>query len=152
MIKSLQVNFMVERKTGKEKIEPTSSVVIVGLGQVGRMFCQELGKDPNLRLYGISRQTSIEAVMAQRPPLLILAVPNPIDEAVAAIRGNIKASLTVLLPQNGVDAVPKAIGGFADKPVTIVRASLFTPVTFVDDQLIYDREKLRIALGPSFCK
>jgi len=116
------------------------------------MFCQELGKDPNLRLYGISRQTSIEAVMAQRPPLLILAVPNPIDEAVAAIRGNIKASLTVLLPQNGVDAVPKAIGGFADKPVTIVRASLFTPVTFVDDQLIYDREKLRIALGPSFCK
>jgi ketopantoate reductase len=149
MIKSLQANFMVERKTGKEKIEPISSVLIFGLGQVGRMFCQELGKDPNLRLYGISRQTSIdEEVMAQGPQLLILAIPNPIDQAVAAIRGNIKAPLTVLLPQNGVDAVPKAIVGFADKPVTIVRASLFTPVTFVDDRLIYDRKKLRIALAP----
>jgi len=30
MIKSLQVNFMVERKTGKEKIEPTSWLVLDG--------------------------------------------------------------------------------------------------------------------------
>ncbi len=84
-----------------------------------------------------------------RPEAFILATTNPIDKLLETFRDNLDdRHITLILPQNGVDVVPKAQEILKGKNVTLIRASLFTPVdTEPDGKIKYPEDKLRIGLS-----
>lgn len=161
-----------EQTPPKEVLSPINSVAIYGLGQVGGgPFLQELVKVPEINIYGIGRDyqcswmsgkfpavfftTEIEKVISQKPELLILATSNPVDEALGEIAEAIlKAGVRppiIVLPQNGVEVVPKTLKIFKGTSLidNLVRASLFTPVEGdpKTGEFHYEKGKLKIALA-----
>lgn len=163
---------MLERDQplSEERLTSINSVAILGLGQVGQLFLQELIAGP--KVYGIGRKrqqasltgrfpdlsfsTKIEEEICQNSQVIILAVPNPADEALGeiaeAISRNAFSQPIIVLPQNGVDVIPKAKKAFKNTGVNpkIVRASLFTAVrqNSKSGEIKYRKEKLKIALAP----
>jgi len=83
------------------------------------------------------------------PEAFILATTNPADKLLETFRDNIgDRHVTLILPQNGIDVVPTAQRILAGKNVTLIRASLFTPVEGQEDGKIkYPEDKLRMGLS-----
>lgn len=158
-----------ERPPSRERLSPISTVAILGVGLVGELFLSELTQIQGLRIAGIGRErqrerliqafpgfsfsTSIKELETPPPELLILAVANPVDEALretAEFCAETSPSPIVVLVQNGVDVVPQARQAFSRTPnLNLLRGSLFTVVTRKPEtrELVYSRNKLRIALA-----
>ena len=158
-----------EQPPSRQRLSPISAVAILGVGLVGELFLSELSRVQGLRIAGIGREgqrerltqafpgfdfsTSITDLETPPPELLILAVANPVDEAVREIAAFCAGSASlpiVVLIQNGVDVVPQARKAFSRAPSpNLLRGSLFTVVTREPEtgEPVYSQNKLRIALA-----
>jgi ketopantoate reductase len=162
---------VAERPPRKEIPVPTfKSIGIVGAnGQTGRLYLETVSKSfPDMHITAISRSgyrgtitfsenvslaNNVINVLRQqenRPQALILATTNhSADELLDIIAKNVgDRPLTLILPQNGIEVSEKALKILTGKNVTLIRASLFSPVSTQENGSIkYNPEKLRIGLA-----
>ncbi len=144
-----------------------SKVAVIGaFGQTGKMYIQEFGEHiPGLLLLAVVKpeqadnlsndslpnvtvHSSIVQTLEQKPDAIVLATANPSEQLLLEIVQNAKAPLTLILPQNGLEIADQAVRICKDSNITLVRASLFTPVTSQEEGNAYDKTKLRIGLSP----
>lgn len=151
-----------------EAPDPTfESIGIIGAsGQTGRLYMERITSTfPEMPITAIdvrgkkisfpdsvTSSTDIAAVLSQEKPpqAIILATPNPTDGLLKTIGDNLGDNfpLTLILPQNGVEVVGIAQRVFKNNPVTLIRASLFSPVSNQENGSIkYNSNKLRIGLS-----
>lgn len=140
-------------------------VGIVGLGQVGGMLRESFAQLPSVSMMGVVRNrrlrdegqdgmevyTQTEAMLVRKPEVLFLATPNPIDESLKQIAEHAQSPLTLVLLQNGVGAtaVAQKILENSRHKITLIRASLYTPVSYGQEgELVYDHKKKRVAIAP----
>jgi ketopantoate reductase len=148
---------------------PFDRIGVVGAkGQTGRLYMERFASgfhdlklaaiDPSEREINFAGNVELFSDVAEalnqedRPEALILATTNPTDKLLETIANNLDGRpLTLILPQNGVDVVGKAQKALAGKNVTLIRASLFSPVSTNEDGSIkYDAKKLRIGLSLTY--
>ena len=138
-----------------DKLSKTfNSVAIIGAeGRTGELFTRALSSVLGVEVDPVIRGC-IGFALQREPELVILATPNPTENALKEIEEGIKNAkrpFTLVLPQNGIDVVPTAeavLKNSRDK-MTMVRASLFTNVSRGEDGgLVYNEVKNRIALAP----
>lgn len=151
-------------------VQTFESIGVVGAkGQTGRLYMETLAAAfPKLPIAAIDsdpREINFEGKVelftdvatalhpqegqGKRPDALILATTNPTRELLQTIADNLDDKpLTLILPQNGIAVVSIAQEIFKDKPVTLIRASLFTSSVNKDGGTIfYNKEKLRIGFA-----
>jgi len=142
--------------------------VVGAKGQTGRLYTEKISSafsDMPIAAIDLSEKaiefdknvtfsTDLALVLQQenRPDALILATTNPTDKLLDVIKNNVgDRPLTLILPQNGVDVVGKAQQALAGKNVTLIRASMFSPVdTNPDGSIKYNKDKLRIGLSLTY--
>lgn len=144
------------------ELQAFRSVAVVGAaGQVGELFARTLApvvpvqavvRERRWRdeVVGIGFHTDIGKMLEMEPEVVILAIPNPVDRVLKEIAQHAQKPLTLILPQNGVEAVDRAEEILKDSrnQFTIVRASLFTNVSRDQDgNIVYNPKKNRIALA-----
>lgn len=133
-------------------------VTIVGYGATGRLYYQYLNSLPLQNLDVIVHKNlppdnpkSLERLLERQSQLLILATQNPIDNVINKISQLVHDGTTIVLPQNGVDVVGKALTAFdaTGKNIHLVRASLMTTVAQDNSgKLAYSKKrKPRIAFA-----
>ncbi len=160
---------MLQDHHEKEVISIESVAVIGAAGQVGEALINEFASHGIPNVYGMAKEphlvplrakysttlfsSSIEGIISNEPELIILATPNPSDEILVqtafqiAVRGYKKAP-TILLLQNGVDVVPKALKAIGSLNINIIRGSLFSPFTRDETgDLSYNRNKIKLSLA-----
>ncbi|MBI2019857.1 1-acyl-sn-glycerol-3-phosphate acyltransferase [Candidatus Daviesbacteria bacterium] len=149
--------------TNKE-IQPTfRSVAVIGVnGHVGGFLTRTLAEFVRFEavvrqnrwrdeaLYPQVRCHSSIADMLQKtaPELVIMATPNPTEEALKEIAQHAQKPFTLILPQNGVDVVPTAQKVLASKrdQVSLIRASLATNVSRNKaGELVYNKKRIGLA-------
>lgn len=139
------------------------SVAVIGAaGQTGELFTRMLFSVASVEAVIRGRQlneavasrvrvhTDIGQMLQTGPEAVILATPNPVDKVLEEIVKHVQRPTTLILPQNGVDVVPKAQVILAECPtqITLVRASLFTNVSRDSEgNLLYNPNKKRISLA-----
>ena len=155
----------------REKVEDIpvrtfDSIGVVGAkGQTGRLYMETITAafsdmpitaiDPNDREINFAGKvdlfTDVTTAFKQgkRPEALILATANPTRPLLEEIAANLdNKPLTLILPQNGIAVVSEAQEIFKGKPVTLIRANLFSSSINKDDGTVfYNKEKLRIGLA-----
>ncbi len=149
-----------------------NSILIIGAaGATGQLYTQTISQNiSNIRIEilvieeqvkkfskifpkSVSVSSSLKSSLKNQPEAIILATANPIGEILEEIHTDLKAPTTLILPQNGVDAVQTAQEIFKNKsyPVDLVRVSLFMTVSFdKNGEAVYDSKKLRIAIAPIY--
>lgn len=128
-----------------------SVVAIVGKnGQVGRLLSERILTASSKPLLYVAGRGEIKDIMSQNPEVVVAATPNPVNEVVSEIVASAKKPFTLVLPQNGIGVIEqtKDILKFCGLPIVVLRASLFTPVNREGDGILYNPNKLRIALAP----
>ena len=90
---------------------------------------------------------SLKDILSKSPDIIVVSTPNPVEEVLQQVRDNLSSRTTVVLPQNGIAVVEVAKDILKDSNVSLVRASLFTPVSNVNGNVDYDAQKLRIGLS-----
>lgn len=141
-----------------------SAAVVGAAGQVGELFTRNLASITCIEAVVRERrwedetdypqvrfQSGIKSMLETEPEVVILATPNPADKILEEIARHVQKSLTLILPQNGVDVVEKAKQVLFDSEsqISIIRASLYTNVSRgKDGNIVYNQKKNRIALAP----
>lgn len=152
-----------ERQAEKLPLAFKSVAVVGAAGQVGEFLTRNLSPVVSVEAVVRSRRWTDEAnqtgmkfhsgiaeMLATKPEVIILATPNPANEALTEIAQHIQGPTTLILPQNGVDIASKAeaIVEDAASKITLIRASLFTNVSRdAEGNLLYNPKKKRIALA-----
>lgn len=146
------------------KKEKNSNVTIVGLGQIGLMFLEQLSNIDDLSLSGVGRDHQLDSLRNTYPnttffslidqelisnsDLFIISVgrkglPKVIKDMKMLI-DNSSSKTTFLLIQNGVLSNSDIALGTEQ---SIVRGSVFTVVTSVGDEIKYKKSGLKISLA-----
>ncbi len=149
---------------------PIKSVGVIGAaGQVGEALIDVFTSNGIPSVYGMAREphlerlrgkystaqfsNSLEEIISRQPELIILATPNPADEILVQTAFQIavksfEKTPTLLLLQNGVDVVPKALRAFGSAEINIIRGSLFTPIARDEKgDLSYNAQKMKLSLA-----
>lgn len=141
---------------------PFRAPLIVGLGQTGRLYAEsyllagvttqafvhnERATENAKSVPNLSTETNLERALAGKD-LIVISTPGislyPIMEEIKRYLPGGDNGTTIMFSPNGIGYVPRACEIFKDRDdVTLVRASLFTPV----DGMTYDPNKLRIAFS-----
>lgn len=149
-----------ENKISKEVLNPFKNVLIIGTGAIGSLFKAELTKNNEHLDVNIVSHDTISEELLVGVEVIILATPNQtVKEMVVKLLEKIPEDVavpTIVLIQNGVGVVEQAHLALAEstnpnRRLSMVRASVFTQVTKMGDQLKYNAEKLRVALSPIGC-
>ena len=138
-----------QMKIPEKHASPFARAVIVGMGQTGRMFYEQLLPVSGMDAIGIKRSGWAD-LEAHHPDLIIAATPNPADEVLKKLAETVREGTTIILPQNGVSVIQVAEQIFPpEHRVHLVRASLLTPVsTDEDGRIRYRPEKKTISFAP----
>ncbi len=138
------------------------SVVVVGAsGQLGGLFTTCL--DGHILIERVGRNADGDIKFNTQPDLIILATPNPTEKALRDIKeyaeaDEVKRTITLVLPQNGIDVVPRAERVLENirSQFSIVRASVYTNISRDEDdekrKIVYNPRKNRVALAPVYRK
>ena len=145
-----------------------SRVAVIGAaGQTGELFTRSLTNSGILveavvrkeedrfktaKLYpGVRIHPDISEMLGWEPDLIILATPNPANDALHEIAGSIKNPLTLVLTQNGRSVVSVAktvLEEYSSRSkVTLIRAALMTMAARNTGGDLIDPPKKRIVLA-----
>lgn len=136
------------------------------MGQTGQLFTRSIAQNlRDIRLEVLVRQgqadklgkelpkevtvsSNLKSSLRNKPDVIILATPNPVDEILESISSDLKNPVTLILPQNGVDVIPAALRAMKKSKVSLVRASLYTTINLdKNGKAEYNEKKKRITLA-----